>query len=374
MRRRSRLTVAAVLASGAAVVAAAQPAQADTVGASYSAAVNVQAGGGVDPTIGTTGSLAGLLDFVQPVLDQFATPVASAISQLPGTAVSGLVNAATGSLVANSTGSQSAPSSGTWPACSDSGWNSTNCYNASTTAAAGGVPVSLSLGAAKGWASSDSSTAAAGSQVASASVTALGLNVATVDTAQSVTSCTGPNGSQSGSCTSSPSFGTANLVGGGVKVTSAADGSLLVSVGGASPVPVGSLPGQSTVTWNGSTVAVTASGSSLELAIPMTLDQLLSQLGIADTLSSLNATDDGSTITLDVYVGPWSASSPSRTAGLRIGIGLTADIAVSVLGLVDVTVSQGDSSLGNLAAVELAYTAAAAADSSDGSAPLPTLV
>jgi hypothetical protein len=138
-----------------------------------------------------------------------------------------------------------------------------------------------------------------------------------------------------------------------------------VSINGGEFQPVSALTGSQSVTDGAVTAQVSAAGSALEVSVPLTLDQLLTALQQPDTLDSLGATDAGSTITLDLILGGQdTGTAGNRTAGLRVGLGLSADVEISVYGLLGASLTFADSNGGNLADIQLAYTAATGFDGS----------
>ena len=107
----------------------------------------------------------------------------------------------------------------------------------------------------------------------------------------------------------------------------------------------------------------------------MTLDNLLTAIGVPDTLDSLGATDTGSTVTLDLTIGAGAKSTSSGASGwgLEVGIGLDVNLQLSVLGLATIGVVAPDSSTGNLVDLQLAYTSADDVDATDPSGAPPAL-
>jgi hypothetical protein len=349
------------LACAATVALAAGPANADTApqGTSYASAVNVTPGTGIVASIGTNGDIAGLLDFLTPVLDQFVTPVSSALNDLPTTMSSDLAADLDATYVANSSGSAvSAPTDGSFPDCTGDGWGSDNCYASDTVTSAVNPVVDLNAASVRGYAAADSTGSTSGARTGGVTLSALGVDVGSLGTATSSATCT-----VSGTCNTTGSFTDASLLDGTVTAQSAPDGSVLVSISGGDYEPVSALTGPVSVTDGDTTATVQPAGDALEVSIPMTLDQLLAGLGVTDDLADLGAYDAGSNITLDVILGGQDAqSSTTRGSGLRVGVGVNADVEVSVFGLIGASIEAADTSSGNAADLQLAFTTATAPD------------
>jgi hypothetical protein len=142
--RKSFVVVGAV----ALVVAGIAPASADTatLGTSFASAANITPGSGIAPTVGTTGDLSGLLDFLTPVLDEFVAPLTSEISNAPTTVASILAADLGQSISADSAGAnQSAPNNGDLPDCATSGWDAGNCFAAASADISADPLVSIDL-------------------------------------------------------------------------------------------------------------------------------------------------------------------------------------------------------------------------------------
>jgi hypothetical protein len=273
------------------------------------------------------------------------------------------------SISANSAGAgQSAPDNGQLPDCGASGWDAGNCYAASSADISADPLVSIGTGGARGWAAADATASSAAAQTAHVTLSALGVLLGDLGTASSSSTCLPGQ-----DCTTSSSFTEASLFNGALAAKSADDGSLLVSINGSDYQPASALNGPQTVHDGAVTAQVSAAGSALEVSVPVSLDQLLTALQQPDTLDSFGATDAGSTITLDLILGGQdTGTAGNRTAGLRVGLGVSADIEVSVYGLLGASLTFDDSNLGNLADIQLAYTAATGFDGTgSGGAPDP---
>ncbi len=369
MNKRMLLTLTAATAVVTTAIMSAVPAGADpALGTSYAAAVKISTGSGMAVDVSTGGDIGGLLDFLTPVLDQVVTPLTSAVTALPGTLVSDLVGGLSGTgLVANSTSSSQSPPGSGFPTCTSGGWSTDNCYSVASVPVPAAPVLNLTTGALQGYAAADSSGAYASAQTAGVSLSLLGVNIGTLGVVSSTSQCLA-----STACSSGSSITGVSLLNGTVAVKSASDGSLLVSVNGGGYASLAAL-GQSTVSAAGLSAIVGPSNGYLKVAISLSLDQLLTGLGISDVLSSLNASDSGSQITLTLMLGGrQDSASETRAWGLRLGVGLTADIGISVLGLVSAAVSVTDSSAtGDLVDLQLAYTSAANADGSSNPSGAP---
>jgi hypothetical protein len=364
----------AVTAVGAMLVAgtALPSAQADTppLGTSYSAAAKVTPGAGLAPTISTGGAIGGLLDFLSPVLNQVVTPLASGLTSLPSTLVSSLVSGLLGAgYVANSPSSAQPPPSSGYPDCGSNGWNSSDCYGPLVPSISVPPLLTLGTGTLQGYAAADSTGSYAAAGTADPALSLLGVSVGDLGVSSSTSQCLSP----SRVCSSSSALTSVSLLGNTVAVKSTSSG-LQVSLGGGSFVALSALTA-TTVTGAGVTAHLQAQGAALRIGIDLSLGQLLSALGIANTLDSLGATDNGSTISLNLVIGNGSTSTTDVTKawGLELSAGLAVNVALSVLGLVSVNLSAPDSSTGNLFDIQFAYSAAANADNSNVSGAPPDL-
>ena len=369
MSRRRIAVLTALTCAVAVTVPAAVPASATSTGSSYSAAaygtagtLNVTAGG-----TGLTGTLASLL-----------TPLTSALNGLANSLASTLVTSITNAGLTATTpaSTQSAPASG-FPNCTTGGWNRQDCYSASSGNALG-VPGVLSLGlnAAQGYAAADSTGYQAAAQVADPSLSLLGISIGDLGVAQSSATCP-----TTGSCSASVSLTNASLLGGLIKLKTATGSNLLQVQLGTNPwIPLSSLG--TSLTAVGTGISAKADGTFLQINISISLTQLLSGLGLGGLLSSLAGLDlTGTSLTLSVLVGPGSSTSNGATAwGLDVGLDLSGSINISatsllsgLLGSASITIPSGitgsPTALGNLASLELAYTAVTAG-SAVSSAPV----
>jgi hypothetical protein len=126
--------------------------------------------------------------------------------------------------------------------------------------------------------------------------------------------------------------------------------------------PKGSgIPELGSVTVAGVTIA--PYGNSISISIPLTVNQVLTGLGLpASIISALTGFSPTSSVTMNLIVGPNSAvTSTSASAwGLGIGVDLSGSLSFNVLDLVSATVKiptgVGRGNLGNLLDLRLAYT------------------
>lgn len=365
------LTAAGTLAAGflAVPAVAADP---SSLGASYSAAAKVTPGAGVAPVVTTTGAIGGLLDFLTPVLDQVVTPLTAALTTLPSTLISDLVAGLTGSgYVANSpTSAQSPPASG-FPTCGSNGWSTDDCYGPLVPTISAAPLLTLGTGTLQGYAAADSTGAYARSRTAGLTLSLLGVSVGNIGVSDSTSQCLATR-----VCSSTASLTGVSLLGGAVRVQSDSSGAVQVSLNNGSFVALSSLTSSTTVSAAGVTAHVQGQGSMLRVGIDLSLTQLLGALGVADVLGTLGATDAGTTasLTLTVGTGKATATDTTKAWGLELGVGLSANVAISVLGLISVGVSAPDTTTnGDLFDAQFAYTAAANADSTNTSGAPPEL-
>jgi hypothetical protein len=369
-----RVLVACAAASLAVVyfpaAAAADPAALNT---SYAAAAKVTPGGGVTPQLTTSGALGSLLDFLTPVLNQVVTPLTTQLTGLPSTLVADLVTGltASGYSAASPTSAQSPPASG-FPNCSSNGWSADDCFGPLVPTVSAAPLLTVGSGTLQGYAAADSTGAFGQAQTAGVLLSVLGISVGNLGAATSASQCL-----SSRVCTSSATLTSLSLLGGTVAAKTASDGSLLVSLSGGSYAALSTLSSPVTLTPAGIlSASAQAVGGALQLKIGLSLTDLLSAFGIPNVLASLNATDTGSTVSLTLTIGPGTKSATdSATAwGLEVGIGLSANIQLSILGLVTVgVVVPADSTTGNLVDLQLAYTSAANADVVNPSGAPPAL-
>jgi hypothetical protein len=257
-------------------------------------------------------------------------------------------------LASSSDNSQSAPNDGSFPDCGSDGWSQDDCYSATSIVSAVNPVVSVTAARAEGYAAQDSDGATAAARTTDVDLSALGVDVGTLGTAEASTACP-----DSGACTTTGSFDNVQLLGGAVQAKSNGNGAVLVAVNGDDFQPASDLAGSTAVTDGDLSATVQPVGDAVEVSVNLTLDQLLTGLGVANDLADLSAYDAGSTITLDVILGGEDAgASDSRGDGLRVGIGVTADIELSVLGLVGDSITVNDTPTGNVTDLQLAFTTA----------------
>ena len=224
----------------------------------------------------------------------------------------------------------------------------------------------------QGYAAADATGSYSAARTAGLDLSVLGISLGDLGVASSSSQCLA-----SGVCSSAGTLASLSLLSGVVSARTATDGSLQVSVNGSSFAPLSALTSPTTVSAAGVTATVQAQGAALRVNVALSLDQLLGALGIADVLSSLNASVLSSTITLSLTIGAGQATTTGGVSawGLELGLGLSADIEISVVGLVQVSVVvPGDATSGNLLDLELAYTTATSAASTGLSGAPPDLV
>jgi hypothetical protein len=168
-----------------------------------------------------------------------------------------------------------------------------------------------------------------------------------------------------------------SLLGGQVKAQTDSNGLLQVSTNGGPFVGVSSLSSPVSVAGAGVTATAQSQGAALRVNISMRLDDLLAALGISADLDSLNTTVTSSAITLGLSIGTstTSGADTAESAGLELGVGLSTNVQLSVLGLATVSLTAPDTTAtGNLVDLQLAYASAAnTAPQSDPSGAPPAL-
>ncbi len=363
-RASSLVAVGALIAAFVVVVGPTAPASASGLGTSYSAAAYGTAGNlNVSPVVTSPG-------LVSSSLVTLLTPLTAAINSLASGLASDVVTGLTsaGLVATTPQSSQSAPSSGFPASCTSGGWNTRDCYNGVNITALG-VPGVLTLGlsAAQGYAAADSTGYTAAARSAGASVTLLGANVGSLGVSTSSATC-----NTTGTCSSNVTMTGLSLFNGAVTASEASGTNLLmVSLNGASAVPLSSL--STTLTPVGSTgVSVRADGKFLQITVSVNLTSLLDSLGLGGLLTSLLGLTVNTSVQLSLVVGPgYSSSSGASAWGLDLGVDLAGTISVTdtgllagVTGSVAITIPSGittsPTGLGNVASLELAYSAATA--------------
>ncbi|MBN9619739.1 MAG: hypothetical protein J0H43_08405, partial [Actinobacteria bacterium] len=312
----------------------------------------------------------GLLGFLSSITTDVA-PLTTALSQLVSQTVAGVAAGLTGAGLSatNSGTSTPTPSAGTYPTCTASGWSTSDCYGPLVPTVSLPSLLTLSSGTTQGYAAYSSTTGySAAAKVADPVLGLLGITLANLGIVQSTSSCT-----SNGSCTQTQSISGASLLGGAVQL-SLANGRFLATVNG---VQVSGVAVPLSVAGIGATIS--ANGNLLTVKIALTLTQLLNSLGLGSLLSSVvglvDANNGGPSATLTLTVGPGSSTSNGTTSawGLDVGVDLSANINISLLGLAGVSISVpsgiGGSNYGNLLDLKLAYTNAASGQSG-GSGPV----
>ena len=369
-----RTLVSLIATASLVVVALPGSAAADTpLATSHAAAAKVTPGAGLAPQVTTAGALGGLLDFLTPVLDNVVTPLTTQLLSLPTTLVSDVVSGLVGAgYEANSPNTPQSPPSSGFPDCSTGTWTSATCYGPLVPTISAAPLLTLGTGTLQGYAAADATGSYSAARTAGLDLSVLGISLGDLGVASSSSQCLA-----SGVCSSAGTLASLSLLSGVVSARTATDGSLQVSVNGSSFAPLSALTSPTTVSAAGVTATVQAQGAALRVNVALSLDQLLGALGIADVLSSLNASVLSSTITLSLTIGAGQATTTGGVSawGLELGLGLSADIEISVVGLVQVSVVvPGDATSGNLLDLELAYTTATSAASTGLSGAPPDLV
>jgi hypothetical protein len=366
--KRSLLTCTAALAATALVVSAAGPAAADSsLGTSYAAAAKVSPGGGLSPTISTSGAIGALLDFLTPVLNDVVTPLTTALTSLPSTLIADVAAGLDGSgYVANSPDTAQSPPGSGFPTCGSTGWTGGDCFGPLLPAVSAAPLISVGTGTVQGYGAADATGAYGAAQTSNVAVSLLGISLGSLGVAGSTSQCLANR-----VCSSTGTLTGLSLLSGAVaaKITG---GALQVSLNGGAYKSLGSITSPVTLSAAGITATAQTVNGMLQLNVGLSLDSLLTALGIADVLSSLGASDNGSTITLTVNLGAGTSTSTDTTSGwgLEVGLGLSANVSISVLGLIGITVAAPDTTTtGDLMDMQLAYSAATNADVSAAGAP-----
>lgn len=368
-----RAWIALTAGAAALAVAVPSPAQANppVPATSYAAAVKISPGAGVSTQVTTGGAIGGLLDFLTPVLNQVVTPLTSQLSALPGTLVSDLATLTGGGYSASSNGSTTSPPSSGYPTCSAGGWTSDNCFGPTVPNVAAAPLLSVGTGTLQGYATADSTGAYGQARTAGVMLTVLGLPIGNLGAVESSAQCL-----STGVCKGQATLADLSLLGGAITARTGDDGSLQVALNHSAFATVGSYGSPTTLAGTGLTASAQAAGGRLKVTISLSLDQLLSALGVPNTLVDLNASDAGSTIALTVTIGSSSSSDSesAKAAGLQIGLGVNAAIGISILGLATIQVAAQDTSdTGDLVDLQLGYTTAASGDNVGPSGAPPDL-
>jgi hypothetical protein len=365
-RRLATLAGALTLAIPLALPAAAT-AVTPTLGSSYAAAAKVTPGSGVTASVSTSGAIGGLLDFLTPVLDDVVTPLSTQLTALPGTLVDSVVAGLLGTgFSATSPGAAQSPPASGYPDCSTSGWNTGDCYGPLVPSVSAAPLVTIGTGTVQGYAAADATGSYARAQTTDLVLSLLGVSIGDLGVATSSSQCLATR-----VCSSAGQLAGVSLFGGALAVRTDSTGALQVSVGGGAYASLTAFT-STTVTGSGVTAHAAAQGSTLRVGVDLTLDQLLTTLGIADTLSQLGAADAGSTVTLTLSFGSGTSTGTddTRAWGLDIGVGLAVNASISVLGLVSVNLTVSDTSAnGDLLDLQLGYSAAANADDNPTGGP-----
>jgi hypothetical protein len=111
-------------------------------------------------------------------------------------------------------------------------------------------------------------------------------------------------------------------------------------------------------------VTVTPYGNAVRVSIPLTVNQVLTGLGLpASVISALTGFSPTSSVTMNLIVGPNSAltSTTASAWGLGIGVDLSGSLSFNILDLVTANVKiptgVGSGNFGNVLDLRLAYTA-----------------
>jgi hypothetical protein len=294
------------------------------------------------------------------------------LTSLPSTLVADLVAGLTAAgYDADSPSTAQAPPSSGFPTCTAGTWNADDCYGPLVPTVSAAPLLSLGTGTLQGYAAADSTGAYARAGTAGVLLSLLGVNVGNLGLADAAAQCLA-----NGTCTATSTLTGLSLLSGTVAAKTAGDGSLLVSIAGGPYVAVSTLSSPVSVSAAGVLSAtVQAQSGALRIKVGLGLTDLLAALGIGASLSSVNATDAGSAVTLSLTIGPGTKSSSAAASawGLDVSVGLDVNVQLSVLGLVTVGLAAPDSATGNLVDLQLAYASAADTDNSPISGAPPAL-
>lgn len=397
-------TATAVAVLAAAGLVAAAPASASgivvTSGASAYSAAGATGSAGLRATLALSGSLGGIIDsLISPIVTQDLNPLVSALSASTSSVVAATLGTAS-PLNAATTATQNQvdtapaafPNDVTPSPCSNIG--AQPCYSGAATTLDGGL-ASASVGALSGYAEQVSTAGDATNpilgraHIAGATVSALplvtGLVPALQAAANPLVSATAidakancPNDGAAGATkprtapTASLSTGRISLLGDLVTLDVVANQVADLVVNG---VPYASLTALPTVTASG--VTISSYGTSVLVAVPLSVNQVFAAAGLSDSIvSALTALAPTSTVALRLVVGPNAAvtNNSVQAWGLGVGVDLSGALSFNVSNLATATVTLpsglGGSNIGNLLDLRLGYTACQSGTTATASTPL----
>jgi hypothetical protein len=385
-----------VVAVSAVAVAVAPQASAATLtpGASAYSAAAATGSASLQANLQLTGSLGTLLDsLIDPIVNSALNPLVSALQGTVNDAVSAALGASSSLNVGTDPSqSQVTPAPAAFPndtlpsPCVASGPQP--CYSAATASVNGAPFASIGAGFVSGYAeqvdaSADATNPIFGrASVATPTVSVLpGISslipglpnvtnpLVSAGAANSKANCPndGPAGASKPNTPPSVKISTTGvtLLGGLIKFD-VLDGQLVnLWVNGTQyqlngPKQSG-IPELTTLTVSG--VTISPYGSSILVSLPLTVDQVLTGLGLpASVTSQLVGLSPTSTVKLSLVVGP-NSTITNRAAyawGLGIGVDLSGSLAFNLFGVVTATVNIPtgirQSNLGNVLDLRLAYS------------------
>jgi len=339
MRRRQIL--AACLATGALLTATTvvpvETAQAAPPSGSSSASTAV-ATPGTGITVST--NFTGLLGLLSPILSGVVTPLINTVGSLPSQLLTTVAQAiGTVGLTATNTVNALVPPANGLATCGQAGWNTTNCYGPVLPAISLPPLLSLGTGISQGFAAVSSSGYIARSQIANPDISLLGIDIGDLGVIGGQATC----GSTSGTCASQDTFTGASLFGGVIRLQLANGSNLLqVSIENGPWVSVPSLSGSLQqvndllgLDSNHDILSIAANGGLLTIQGKLDLDALLGGLGLGGLLNGISGLVDVGTVgELTLTVGPGSTvtSNSAQAWGLELGVDLSGEISLSLLG------------------------------------------
>jgi len=339
---RRAIAICASCATAASVVLSSAPAFGTTTGSATAKAAYGSAST-ISPTAPSGSGLLGstVTAVVQPLVDTLTSDVNSSVSSL----VTTLLNVS-GDTADTNGGASSYP------------------RGATLGVTVPGV-VGLALNGPSGSVTSNASGYSATSSFSHSTLSVLGISAADLGVATATATCPA-----SGSPSATTSLSGVNLFAGAVQAKVAGGSGLLqVSLNGGAYQSVSGL--SSTLTQvPGTSVSVRANGNFLQVSEAVSLDTLLSALGLTTLLSGLSGLVDtsGTALTLSITIGPGSSSDASGASawGLEVGADLSGTVSVNMLSVLGgllggatITIPTGinGTSYGNLLDLKLAYAA-----------------
>ncbi|HEV7203939.1 MAG TPA: hypothetical protein VGN18_04975 [Jatrophihabitans sp.] len=388
--KRSRILLAAGTTAILLSATAANPAEAAPITPSASGYASAASTGTatLGATLALSGSLGSLLDgLIGPIVSSTLNPLVSAISGTVNTAVASTFgaaspyNAATGSGTTQVTTAPAAFPNDTLPSPCTAG-GSQPCMSGANIALSAPPLATAQVGTINGYAEQVASTADATSPifgragVANTNVSLLsgvptlipGLPSVTnplvnVNAVAAKSNCPNDGATGASKPKTAPSVGIEgtgmSLLGGLITFDVVGTQIANLKVNGTAYGTVLNLP---TLTISG--ITVSQYGRAVLVSIPLTLNQVMAALGITGTLaSSLTSYATGSTVALNLVVGP-NSTLTNRTAsawGLGIGADLSGALTFNLQNLVTATVTVPSgltgANYGNVLDLRLAYTA-----------------